>query len=53
MNPKEIAEAIKYIIENPKEAEQMGKNGKRAVEEVYNWVNEEKKLLKLYEDLLK
>ena len=52
MNPKEIAEAIKYIIENPKEAREMGENGKRAVEEIYNWGNEEKKLFALYRDIL-
>lgn len=34
------------------EAEQMGKNGRRAVEERYNWGIEEKKLLGLYKDLL-
>ncbi len=52
MDPKEIAEAIKYIIEHPKEAEKMGQNGKKAVSEIYNWDNEEKKLLGLYKDVL-
>jgi glycosyltransferase involved in cell wall biosynthesis len=52
MNPKEIAEAIQYIIEHPKEAEQMGINGKKAVLEIYNWANEEKKLLELYRNIL-
>ena len=27
----------------------MGENGRRAVEEKYNWKNEGKKLLKIYE----
>ena len=31
----------------------MGENGRRAVEEKYSWENEGKKLLKLYEELLK
>lgn len=53
LNPKEIAEAINYIINNPKHSEQMGKNGQRAVSEKYNWNLEENKLLKLYKDLLK
>jgi len=52
MNPKEIAEAIQYIIEHPKEAREMGENGKRAVEEIYNWANEERKLLALYGSIL-
>jgi len=51
-NPKEIADAIKYIINNPKEAEQMGKNGKKAVLKKYNWGIEEKKLYKVYKELI-
>jgi glycosyltransferase involved in cell wall biosynthesis len=51
-NPKAIGDAIQYLIDNPKEAEQMGKNGRKAVEQKYNWSIEEKKLLKLYKDLL-
>ena len=30
----------------------MGENGRRAVEQKYNWKKESKKLLKLYEELL-
>ena len=52
LNPEEIAEAIQFIIEHPAEAEQMGKNGRRAVEEKYNWGVEEKKFLYLYQELL-
>jgi glycosyltransferase involved in cell wall biosynthesis len=52
LDPEEIAEAIKWIIVHPAEAEQMGKNGRRAVEERYNWGMEEKKLLYLYQELL-
>jgi glycosyltransferase involved in cell wall biosynthesis len=51
MNSKEIGKAIKYIKDNPKEAEEMGKNGRKAVEEKYNWTVEEKKLLDLYKAL--
>jgi len=29
----------------------MGENGRKAVLEKYNWCNEEKKLLKIYEEL--
>jgi len=51
LNPKEIAAAITWIVEHPVEAEVMGKNGRKAVEERYNWENEEKKLLELYAKL--
>jgi len=50
---QDIADAINYIFSHPKEAEQMGKNGRRAVAEKYNWGEEEKKLLSLYENLSK
>jgi len=52
-NPKEIARAIEYLIEHPEEGKKMGKNGKKAVLEKYNWENENKKLLDIYEKLLK
>lgn len=51
-NPKEIAEAIDYLVQNPNIAEELGKNGKNAVENKYNWQIEEQKLLKLYSDIL-
>ncbi len=51
LSPEAIAEAISYIINNPKEAEEMGKNGKKAVLERYNWHMEEVKLYRLYEEL--
>ena len=47
-NQKEIAKAVEYLIEHPDKAKEMGKNGRRAVLEKYNWGNEEKKLLKIY-----
>ncbi len=55
VNPKEskkIAEAIDYLFEHQNEAAEMGKNGRNAVYEKYNWANEEKKLLNLYDSLL-
>jgi glycosyltransferase involved in cell wall biosynthesis len=48
LEPKEIAQAIEYIISHPEVAEQMGQNGKRAVLEKYNWQVEEKKLFEVY-----
>jgi len=53
LNPKEIAKAIEYLIEHPNEAKIMGENGRKAVLEKYNWENESKKLLEVYEELAK
>ena len=50
-NIKEIENAIRYIIDNPEEAEIMGENGREAVLEKYNWGTQEKVLLKLYQGL--
>ncbi len=52
LDPKEIADAIEYVLTHPKEAATMGENGKQAVLTHYNWANEEAKLFKLYEELL-
>lgn len=51
-NSKEINEAITYLLNNPKEALQMGENGKRAVMNELNWTEEEKKLIAWYHELL-
>jgi len=53
LEPKEIADAVQYIISHPKEAEQMGQNGKNTIIQRYNWGIEEQKLFKVYEDLLR
>ena len=53
INVDEIADAIRYLLDHPDEARQMGENGRRAVKEEFNWGVEEKKLLALYEDILK
>lgn len=52
LDSKAIANAINYILENPKEAQEMGGNGLRAVNEKYNWAAEEKTLFKLYKEVL-
>lgn len=49
----EIATAIRYLLDHPEEARQMGENGRRAVKEEFNWGIEEKKLLALYDDIMK
>ena len=51
-NPEEIAQAIDYLIDNPSLAEEMGRNGFKAVQTEFNWTNEEAKLLKFYENII-
>lgn len=51
-NPEAVVSAIRYLLDNPEEARQMGENGRKAVREELNWDVEEKKLLALYEDIL-
>lgn len=48
-----VRQSCLYLLDNPAEAEEMGKAGHRAVISQYNWTVEEKKLLKLYSDLTK
>ncbi len=52
-DPDEIAAAVRYLLDHPEEARQMGENGRRAVKEEFNWGVEEKKLLALYKEILK
>ena len=52
LSPEKIAEAIDYLVTHPEDAERMGRNGRKAVLERYNWPNEEKKLLGFYERIL-
>lgn len=51
LSPAAIAEAIDYLVIHPEEAEQMGRNGQRAVQEKYNWGMEEQKLLQFYNQI--
>ncbi|SUA50903.1 GDP-mannose-dependent alpha-(1-6)-phosphatidylinositol monomannoside mannosyltransferase [Oligella ureolytica] len=51
LEPQAIAEAIDYLVTHPAEAEQMGRNGQKAVHERYNWGIEEAKLLEFYNNL--
>lgn len=53
LNPQAIAEAIDYLVAHPEEAEQMGRNGQKAVQEKYSWGIEEKKLIDFYDSLIK
>lgn len=50
-NKNEISGAISFLLKNPDIAKLMGQNGRRAVEETYNWSTQEKVLLKVYNNL--
>lgn len=52
LDPKQIADAINWLFENPEKAKEMGKNGQRLVKEKYNWNREEIKLLKIYDSII-
>lgn len=52
MKPQAIAEAIDFLVTYPEQAQKMGVNGYKAVQEKYNWNIEEQKLLEFYNRLL-
>jgi len=52
LGPEAIAAAIDTLVSNPAMAQRMGENGRRAVEEKYNWQIEEKKLLAFYDRVM-
>jgi glycosyltransferase involved in cell wall biosynthesis len=47
-DPSAIAEVIRYLLTHDAEAEAMGRRGRQAVEEQFNWSREECKLLAFY-----
>ncbi|WP_396591181.1 glycosyltransferase family 4 protein [Allomuricauda sp. R78024] len=53
LNPKEISEAIKRLIEDKELASEMGERGRKAVLKKFNWGNEEQVLLNFYDGLNK
>jgi len=51
LDTRAIAEAVTWIIEHPAEAEEMGRRGRHAVRDKYNWSLESHKLLDVYKRL--
>lgn len=43
-----LATQMIWCIENPENLQKMGKNGRKAIVETYNWEQEKEKLLRLY-----
>ena len=52
LDPQAIADALQWILDHPDEAEAMGRRGRTAVEQRYNWETEAEKLVALYNKLL-
>src|SRR5690606_27557753 len=48
LNPTEVAAAIDYLVARPELAAEMGRKGRAAVVERFNWEIEEQKMLSLY-----
>jgi len=53
LNVPQIADAIIHLLEHPEEAKKMGRRGRELVEQKYNWESESRKLLLLYQRLLR
>lgn len=52
-NSTQIFEAIQYLADNPEIAKKMGENGRKAIEDIYNWTTQEKELFALYDNLMR
>ena len=50
-NPQDIASKINTILSDPSIYQEMVDNTKRVAKDVYNWENQEAKLLDLYKQL--
>jgi glycosyltransferase involved in cell wall biosynthesis len=51
-DPGSVAAAMDWVVENPDEAADMGRRGRQAVLQRFNWASEEVRLLELYTRLL-
>lgn len=47
-NPKKLAETIKFVLDNPEEAEKLGKKARNKCIENYSWNAVEKHLMKIF-----
>jgi glycosyltransferase involved in cell wall biosynthesis len=52
LNPREIADAIEFLLMNSTEAEAMGRRGQAAIASQFNWNSESKTLVELYTKLI-
>jgi glycosyltransferase involved in cell wall biosynthesis len=52
-DPRDIADKIKYLLDNPEAARRLGAKGRELVTTEYNWNAEGKKLTEFYAKILK
>lgn len=52
LDPHAIAQALRWVLMHPAEAEVMGRNGREAVHKIYNWEREAGQLVGFYQNLL-
>jgi glycosyltransferase involved in cell wall biosynthesis len=50
--PEEITKAIVFLKNKPEERKKMGKRGRKAILNKYNWKKEELKLINLYKKII-
>ena len=50
-DPEELAAAIRLLLDDPQKAEIMGQKGRLAIEKLFSWDAERKKLNELYKTL--
>ena len=48
-NKDEVKAAMQFFLDYPDEAKRMGENGRKAIEDEFNWHKEEEKLFSLYQ----
>jgi glycosyltransferase involved in cell wall biosynthesis len=51
LNPVEISNAIRWILDHPEESSEMGRRGRKLILSKYNWGEESQKLIGLYRRL--
>ncbi len=51
LNVEEVRALCQYMLNHPEECQEMGRNGRFAVEEKYNWEKEENALIGLYNEM--
>ena len=51
-NPQDLAKAFLWLKAHPTEAIEMGKNGRKAIEDEFNWEKESEKLVNFYKQLV-
>lgn len=49
---EKISDACLQLLDNPEQSKAMGLQGRKAIEEKYNWSIEEKKLIEVYENAI-